>query len=173
MFDINIIREKYASMTDEQLLYLVKDDSQDLTDEALAILKQEFAKRNLDISVFTPVERDQTNEEEREPIPGFYNPASGADDAILGRNYLHIKNPSEEKERAENEKKFAANLTTEEIQKLVDKCDKSMLINGIIFIIGIAVTVVTYINVAERGGSYVVAWGAIVFGAFSFFKALD
>ncbi|HEX2618173.1 MAG TPA: hypothetical protein VHL57_11565 [Flavobacteriales bacterium] len=48
---------------------------------------------------------------------------------------------------------------------------KDMLIGGIILVIGIAVTVITHYN-ASGGGSYVVAWGAIIFGAIRFFSGM-
>ncbi len=83
MIDINIIRDKYASMTDEQLIHLAKEGSKDLTDEALLILKQEFARRNLSTGAFEPVEKEQSDLEEREPVPGFYNPATHTDDIML------------------------------------------------------------------------------------------
>lgn len=160
-------------MTDEQLIYLAREDSRDLTPEAIVLLKEEFARRNLDMNVFIPVEKQKLDEEEREQIEGFYNPATGAEDALLGRNYMSIKNPAQEKELAENEKKFMANLSEEELQQLIRKCDSSMLVNGIIFIAGIVITVATYLAVADKGGTYFVAWGVVIFGGYSFFRAFD
>jgi hypothetical protein len=148
MIDINIIREKYASMTDEQLIHLATNDSDGLTNEAIAILKQEFASRNLGMDVFIPVVKEQADEEEREPVAGFYNPATSAEDALLGRNYLAIKNPAKEMELAENKEKFLANLTEEDLLTLIKKCNSSMLKNTIIFTVGFAVTIITYIPAA-------------------------
>ncbi|MDP4262370.1 MAG: hypothetical protein Q8941_07545 [Bacteroidota bacterium] len=174
MTDPDIIREKYASMHDGQLILLAREDSHDLTDEAMVMLNEEFARRNLDLNAFLPVEKEQTQEEaeQREPVAGFYNPATNTDDAIMGRNYQAIKNPAREAALAENEKKFMANLTEENLQLLIKKCDRSMLYNAIVFVIGFAVTLLTYLVVANKGGSYIVAWGAIVFGAVGFFRAL-
>lgn len=42
---------------------------------------------------------------------------------------------------------------------------------GIIFLIGAAVTLATY-SAAQGGGTYVVAWGAILFGGFDFLAGL-
>lgn len=47
-----------------------------------------------------------------------------------------------------------------------------MLVGAIFFIGGIIVTVVTYSN-AIPGGTYIVAWGAILFGAIQFFRGLS
>ena len=48
---------------------------------------------------------------------------------------------------------------------------KNMLIGGLVCIIGTVITVVTFAN-AEDGSSYVVAWGAIVFGGLQFLFGL-
>jgi hypothetical protein len=172
MIDINIIKEKYASMTDEQLIHLATNDSDGLTYEAIAILKQEFISRNLDMDVFIPVAKEQAEEEEeREPIAGFYNPATSAEDALLGRNYLSIKNPAQEMQLAEHKEKFMANLTEEELLALIKKCNSSMLKNTFIFTIGFAVTIMTYLPAAENGGSFIVAWGAMAIGGIGFISA--
>jgi hypothetical protein len=49
--------------------------------------------------------------------------------------------------------------------------DGALLVNGVIFGVGIAITVGTYMA-AANGGTYFVAWGAILFGGIRFFKAL-
>jgi hypothetical protein len=50
---------------------------------------------------------------------------------------------------------------------------RHMILGGVICAIGIVVTIATY-TAAENagGGSYVVAWGAIVFGAIRFVRGL-
>jgi len=48
---------------------------------------------------------------------------------------------------------------------------RNMAIGGVICLIGIVVTAATY-SAASNGGHYVVAWGAIAFGALQFFKGL-
>ena len=48
---------------------------------------------------------------------------------------------------------------------------KNMLFGALWCIGGIVVTAATY-SAASGGGSYVVAWGAIVFGAIQFFRGL-
>jgi hypothetical protein len=46
-----------------------------------------------------------------------------------------------------------------------------MLVGALICIVGVVITVGSYMA-AGNGGGYVVAWGAIVFGAIRFFKGL-
>ena len=78
-----------------------------------------------------------------------------------------------------------------EAQMLADKLDREnaveappsggraegvsgMLIGGLICLVGIVITVVSYSAAASSrgGGRYVIAWGAVVFGAIRFFKGL-
>jgi len=49
---------------------------------------------------------------------------------------------------------------------------RNMAIGGIICLIGIIVTVLTFSAASSGGGRFVVAWGAIVFGAIQFFRGL-
>lgn len=51
------------------------------------------------------------------------------------------------------------------------RANKDMLYGALWCIGGIVVTAVTYSS-ASGGGTYVVAWGAILFGAIQFFKGL-
>jgi hypothetical protein len=48
---------------------------------------------------------------------------------------------------------------------------KNMMIGGLICLVGIVITAATYSS-AAGGGKYVIAWGAIVFGAIRFFRGL-
>jgi hypothetical protein len=49
---------------------------------------------------------------------------------------------------------------------------RNMVLGGIICAVGLIITVATYSAASEGGGSYVVAWGAIIFGAIRFFRGL-
>ena len=49
---------------------------------------------------------------------------------------------------------------------------KAMLTGGIIFTIGVSITVGTYIG-AANGRTYTIAWGAIIYGLIKFFKGLE
>lgn len=49
---------------------------------------------------------------------------------------------------------------------------KNMGIGGLICLVGIIITVTSYNSVSQTGGSYIVAWGAIVFGAIRFFRGV-
>jgi hypothetical protein len=47
-----------------------------------------------------------------------------------------------------------------------------MLFGALWCIGGIVVTAATYSAVKDTGGTYIVAWGAIIFGGYQFFKGL-
>jgi hypothetical protein len=59
-------------------------------------------------------------------------------------------------------------LRSEAIQKAGKK---NMLYGGLWCVGGIVVTAATY-SAASNGGSYVVAWGAVIFGAIQFFRGV-
>lgn len=80
--------------------------------------------------------------------------------------------------------KEAAVVIVENLSKARDKAYRNsarsgalrqMAIGGVICLVGIVVTVGTYTaaSSSSSGGSYVVAWGAIVFGALRFFRGLS
>jgi hypothetical protein len=47
------------------------------------------------------------------------------------------------------------------------------VVGGVVALLGLAVTVVTYLSAEQSGGTYVIAWGAILFGAIRFFRGLN
>jgi hypothetical protein len=65
-----------------------------------------------------------------------------------------------------------SNLTRMRSEAVRDAGKKNMLYGALWCIGGIVVTGATY-SAASDGGTYIVAWGAIVFGAIQFFRGLD
>jgi hypothetical protein len=49
---------------------------------------------------------------------------------------------------------------------------RNMAIGAIVCVVGIVITAATYSAASSGGGHYVVAWGAIIFGAVQFLKGL-
>lgn len=64
-----------------------------------------------------------------------------------------------------------ANLSRMRSAAMRSAAHKNMLYGGLWCVGGIIVTAVTY-SAAKGGGSYVVAWGAIAFGAIQFFRGV-
>jgi hypothetical protein len=65
-----------------------------------------------------------------------------------------------------------AKFTEEDLKRLIEKNHSTMVKDGVICVIGLAVTIITLSMAEGKGGSYVIAWGAILFGGIGFFRAL-
>lgn len=63
-------------------------------------------------------------------------------------------------------------LDTPATAKAANSPEHDMLVGALWCIGGILVTACTYSAAAEKGGSYTIAWGAILFGGIQFFKGL-
>lgn len=73
--------------------------------------------------------------------------------------------------RAEDADVVIANLQNQYKQEKREAGNKNMLYGALWCIGGLLVTILTY-SAASDGGTYVVAWGAVIFGAIQFFKGL-
>lgn len=54
----------------------------------------------------------------------------------------------------------------------MDSAKRNIIVGGLFFFIGLAVTIGTYSSASRSGGSYMLAWGPIIFGGIQFFKGL-
>lgn len=70
----------------------------------------------------------------------------------------------------ENKTKFDAG--TQASPQTIVPGRANMIIGGLICVVGLIVTLGTY-NIASPGGHFIVAWGAIVFGAIQFFRGVS
>jgi len=167
-------------MTDAQLANIAIEDGHKLTAPAFRILKEEFAKRNLDNSPIAAAEnnrqemQEQEIQELRESAPEKYETAIW--------EYLF-----EEKEKNTPETEIVAGLCTravkeedarnmianteDKINEIISRHDKRAALSGFIAFAGILLTVFTFTNAALHGGTYIVAWGAIVFGIYDYFQS--
>ena len=71
--------------------------------------------------------------------------------------------------KAEDAEVVVTNLQAQIDQAKNEAGNKNMLYGALWCIGGLLVTALTY-SAASNGGTYVVAWGAVVFGAIQFFK---
>ncbi|MBS1910640.1 MAG: hypothetical protein JST22_01515 [Bacteroidetes bacterium] len=73
-----------------------------------------------------------------------------------------------------NERNFdsvaAATVASDTMDPETERARKDMIAGGIICLIGIAVTIVSYVAASNGGGRYVVTWGAVLFGGIRFFR---
>ncbi len=70
-----------------------------------------------------------------------------------------------------------ANIVVSNIEQQIKSAKKSRASKDMIFgalwcVGGLIVTAVTYSSASSGGGTYVVAWGAIIFGAIQFFRGV-
>lgn len=73
--------------------------------------------------------------------------------------------------RAEDADVVIANLQKQYKQEKREAGNKNMLYGALWCVGGLLVTILTY-SAASDGGTYVVAWGAVIFGAIQFFKGV-
>ena len=67
----------------------------------------------------------------------------------------------------------SANIVVNNLTKQKKERGRKDMIFGALWCLGgIIVTAITYSSASESGGTYIIAWGAIVFGAIQFFKGL-
>ena len=60
MIELNIVKEQYTRMTDQELQIFAVNESSKLTLESFHLLKNEFEKRNLDLSIIESAEIDKS-----------------------------------------------------------------------------------------------------------------
>ena len=49
--------------------------------------------------------------------------------------------------------------------KAIAQANRDIAIGGAVFLLGLIATIGSYLLVADTGGAYIIAWGAILFGA--------
>jgi hypothetical protein len=88
-----------------------------------------------------------------------------------GNTYYEIVQSLEAKGLSNETATIVANNANELYSKAVkSQANKDMLYGALWCIGGTIVTAITYSAASEGGGSYVVAWGAIIFGLVQFIK---
>jgi hypothetical protein len=57
MIDVELIKTSYSQMADEQLIFLARNESASISQEAFIVLKRELRKRNLSAEIITEAEK--------------------------------------------------------------------------------------------------------------------
>jgi hypothetical protein len=177
MIDLDTIKANYANMLDTQLVNIAKEDGHELQPEALAILKEEFIKRNLPSSYINDIyerkssmydeqikkAKESTNSDFSKMIWEYMiderESGTNDEDILLG---LQERGLDEE-----NSRSMLMNFKPK-LKAIIDGYDAKMMINVIVLITGSAITVLTYNAATLNGGTYYITWGAILFGAIGF-----
>ena len=181
MIDTATIRDNYANMPDGRLIKIAKEDGHDLTPEAFRILKEEFKKRNLDHTHIESAEQTKISIHEAK-IQKIRESTDDDFSKVIWKYVLEgkengtadgeILNGLQERGLDEPNALLMLDGTKNKLKELIDRLDTKMAVGGIAFIIGLLVTILTYTSALTTGGYFVVAWGAILFGAVSFFTGL-
>lgn len=182
MSDLDMIRENYARMSDGQLQHLAQHEGAGLTEDALKLLRYEFNLRQLDTAVFDTIDAAKQPEKDQsvqETSPGQETTSTGD---LLGYLWVEKENGRTNAELLEELK--ARGVGEESARSMLmllktrakenyDAHTSNMIRGGVFCLIGLAVTAFTYASAMNGGGSYVVAWGAIIFGGIRFFSGLS
>ena len=182
MIDTSVIRANYANMLDTQLIHIAKNDAHELTPEAFQILQEEFKRRNLDYGYIEAAEENKTliHQEKIQQVKdsvadGFLKSIwqYAIDEKANGTSDKEILTGLQEQGLDEAHASMILAGLKNRVKEIVDKQDTKMLAGGLTCTVGTLVTIATYSSATESGGYFVIAWGAIVFGAIRFFTGLS
>jgi len=181
MIDIALIKENYSRMSDEQLIHLAQTEGQDLTSEALPLLHEEFLNRKLDTTIFGTLD-DNKKAQQKRNIQEAQNNASNEfiksiwtyafNEKKKGTTDEEIRKGIIERGLDEEHSSLIIKTLESKAKEVLDIHDSDMLRGGLVFAVGFIITVWTYSS-AINGGTYFIAWGAIIFGAIRFFRGLS
>jgi hypothetical protein len=178
MIDKDLIKENYSRMSDIQLINLAKNEGLQLSDVSLELLQIEFNKRNLSLEFFEniknikhiqqlqEIESDNIKENKKKENSIW---AYAFDQKYLGKNNEELHKLLLSKGLDDTNSKLIIEKLEEVSIKLKNNFDSEMLTGGLVFCIGVFVTLAT-LNKGINGGSYIIAWGAILFGALRFYN---
>ena len=179
MNNATIISNNYSRMTDNELLELAKTSGQEITNEALSILHDEFLKRKLDTTVFGDIEDVKKTQKEKLLNDARVSASNEFHDSLwtyaFNEKFEGISN--EEIYRGLLDHGLDEEHATNMMQILEYKALENlkahttdMQTGGATCLVGLVITFLTY-SAAIDGGVYVIAWGAIIFGAIRFINA--
>jgi len=178
MVDISLIRHNYASLPDEKLIRIAKEEGAFLSYEAFGVLQEEFIKRNLNTDILLLADdnrdiqrqiklkqeyaRDKVEFEKSTWLLIF-------DEKRNGKTNEQVKSRLIDEGFTGYQADSMISQMLPVAKRFYDASDGAMLKGGLFFVVGILVTVLT-LRAAENGGYYVIAWGPVIFGGYSLFR---
>ncbi len=177
MVNKSMISLNYARMTDDQLLNLARAEGETLTGDALALLQQEFIKRNLDTAVFSIIDGNKTlqakediENSKQEIGPGHLNKfwKYALKEKKQGKLDGEIHNGLIGQGLDEEYALMITNTMEEKVKELIDKYDTKMLQGIFFFMLGLIVTLISYGIASTDGGVFFFTYGSILWGAYDF-----
>jgi multidrug transporter EmrE-like cation transporter len=179
MIDSNSIKEKYASMTDIELISFANEEGHQLTSDGLLLLKEEFLSRKLDDHIIEAIEAGivpghaaklKIIEEQHSNFSAEYW-TYAFEQKEEGKSDLEIVNGLIERSMEEQYALLlVSGIELKAIQSLKN-ADAAKLTGSLIFISGIAITFLP-LSMTTNRLTYIIAYCAILFGAGRFIKAL-
>jgi len=169
IIDLNIVKEQYQRMADEELVRFAKNESLNLTLESFHLLRSEFRSRNLD---FTVIETAQVDRElaEATKISEFERTTAASytetiwkfafNEKELGRSDGEIFNALLKKNIAPE---YAAMLIASiepRSRELARGFENEITVGWILFILGIFLTV--FLISSLSASSVVIIWGPLL-----------
>ena len=182
MLDTSIIREHYASMSDEHLIAFTINEGHQISNEAFEILRDEFVRRNLDT---TPLESSDENKKLVHEQKLQKVKESGSDEYLksiwdyalnekeINKTNLEIAEGLKGRGLDDKHAELIILGLENKATTLLKHHESQSTIGGVICVAGTVITLWTYSNATENGGSYFITWGAIVFGAIRLFTNIS
>lgn len=179
------LRQAYSKITDTRLKSLIEDRDK-LSLEAKQVFDEELKRRKIDITDYLESQKNvalkKMGLEEGDMNMGNDEIQELLSDTskiiVNNENTLdEITNTLVSKGiETEKAKTIAQNLYTQVTDDIKAKqiiAEKDMRTGARWFWGGVIITSITYLFAEDLGGSYIVTWGAIVFGAIQFFRGLS
>jgi len=179
MIDTTFVKEHYARMSNEELVHLADCEGQQLTPEAWTVLQEELQKRGVNTNLLETTTNTQLSQEQLQQRQA----QASVDNNFLASSWEYVFNAKKTGASNENiqkallERGMEPNQAAQLLRALPNQAlllakaaNSSLQKDGLICGLGLAVSLFTYLS-ATNGGTYVVAWGAVVFGGIRFLQA--
>lgn len=178
MVTLDIIKEQYSKMPDEELIRFAKNESQHLTIESFRLLVSEFENRNLDIGIFESAETDKELAKLNKQSSFEQKTAREFEESILeyaltekekGKTNIDIYNGLLQKGLSEDYAFMFVQSLSWKVKALVDSYDTNLILSCV-FVLGGIIMFALYSN--ETFGPMFALYGflLIALGIFGIIK---
>lgn len=179
------LRHAYSKITDTRLKSLIEDRDK-LSLEAKQVFDEELNKRKIDITDY--LESQKNSALKKMGIEGSeLNMSNDEVQELLNDTSKFIENNEKTLDEITNtlvkkgiEPEKAKTIAQNLYSKISDEkktrqliAEKDMRNGARWFWGGVIITTTTYLFAEDLGGSYIITWGAIVFGAIQFFRGVS
>lgn len=169
MVDLNIVREQYERMQDEELVRFARAESHNLTIQSFHLLKLEFEARNLDLNVIEDArvtrelqEATKLSEFERVTASAFAENIweFAFDEKEAGKSNEQIFNELLKKNITADYAYMLIESIEPRSRQLADSFDTEIIIGWILLVIGIFLSM--YIVDSKTVNIFFIVWGPLL-----------